>query len=98
MKNADLVLNVSYHEAAPMTFFESKAVGTPIFASRTSSAEELLEDGVDSFISENTEEGIQEKFKWLMENKHLIEDARLILEKHTMGNDLSLDKIKELLG
>ena len=41
-KNSNLVINVSYHEAAPMVFFESKALGVPVFATETSSAREII--------------------------------------------------------
>ena len=98
MKNADLVINVSYHEAAPMTFFEAKAMGTPVFATRTSSAEELLCDGVDSFICENSENGIKEKFAWLMDNKDEIKKAKAQLVNHIASNKESLEKIEELLN
>ena len=93
IRNADLVMNVSYHEAAPMAFLESKALGTPVFATRTSSAEELLRDKIDSFICENSEEGIRERFTSVLENKHLVEEARLQLAKYHASNDESILKI-----
>lgn len=98
MKNADLVLNVSYHEAAPMVFFESKAMGTPIFATRTASAEELLDDKVNSFICENSKEGIREQFAWVVNNKQFVDNARKQLENYCASNEESLMKIKELVN
>lgn len=97
MKNASLVLNVSYHEAAPMVFFESKALGTPVFATRTSSAEELLSDNVDSFICENSEEGLRDKLAWIIENKKCVQDAKLQLASYRAGNEESILKIKNLI-
>ncbi len=98
MKNADLVLNVSYHEAAPVTFFESQAVGTPVFATRTSSASELLNEGVDSFICENSEKEIHDMFEKLMANRGLIENAREALKEHSVSNEESISKIKDMVG
>lgn len=98
MKNADLVLNVSYHEAAPMAFFESKALGTPVFATRTSSAEELLKDREDAFICDNSSEGIHDTFAWLMENKDMVHRARNNLLHFTASNDQSLLKIREYMN
>ena len=95
IRNANLVLNVSYHEAAPMVFFESKALGTPVFATRTSSAEELLRDNVDSFICNNNEAEIQERFAWLMENREYIETARAQLTGFCASNNESILKIKK---
>lgn len=97
MKNADLLLNVSYHEAAPMVFLESKAVGTPVFATRTSSVSDLLNDNQDSFVCENSEEGIYERFAWLMNNKYCVERAKLNLTDYHPNNEESLLKIKEML-
>lgn len=97
MRNADLVLNVSYHEAAPMVFLESKALGTPVFATHTSSAQELLNDKFDSFICDNSEDGIRELFSWIVENKESVRNAKIHLENYHASNDMSLLKIKELL-
>ena len=95
IRNANLVLNVSHHEAAPMVFLESKALGTPVFATRTSSAEEMLRDNVDSFICKNSEEGIREKFSWIMENKECVENARAQLKNYLASNSETMLKIEK---
>jgi glycosyltransferase involved in cell wall biosynthesis len=97
MKNADLVLNLSYHEAAPMVFLESKALGTPVFATRTSSVTDLLNDKQDSFICENSEDSIRDQFAWLMNNKHYVESAKLQLTNYHPDNEESLLKIKKMM-
>lgn len=98
MRNANLVLNVSYHEAAPMVFFESRALGTPMFATRTASADELLRDQEDAFICDNSEEGIRDAFALLMANRELVQNAKKVLANYHISNDESLLKIKKLLG
>ena len=97
MRNADLVVNVSYHEAAPMIFLESKILGTPVFATQTSSARELLNDKVDSFICENSKEGISKAFHFIVENKELLQSAKEQLRNYQANNDASIAKIKELM-
>ena len=97
MKNADLVLNLSYHEAAPMVFLESKALGTPVFATRTSSVTDLLNDKQDSFICENSEDAIRDQFAWLMNYKHYVESAKLQLTNYRPDNEESLLKIKKMM-
>ena len=97
MKNADLLLNVSYHEAAPMVFLEAKALGIPVFATKTSSAEELLKDPACAFICENSEEGIYEMFRFLTENPAEIAAAKSALRGCTAGNAQSLSKIESWL-
>lgn len=97
IRNANLVLNVSYHEAAPMVFFESKALGTPVFSTRTSSATELLSDKIDSFICENSEDGIRDQFAWIIENKQYVENAKIQLATYYASNEASMLKIKKLI-
>ena len=93
MKNADLVLNVSYHEAAPMAFFEAKFLGVPIFATETSSTAELLHNGVDSFVCPNTAEGIHTLFSELMSNRQQIAQAKENLQAFSASNADSLEKV-----
>lgn len=76
MRHADLLMNVSYHEAAPMVFMEAHVLGVPVFATRTSSADELLRDGVTDFICENSEEGIREGLSHLMNSPERLKQAR----------------------
>ena len=44
MKNADIFLLPSFHEAAPMVFGEANALGLPIITTETCSAREMVED------------------------------------------------------
>ena len=97
MRNADLLMNVSYHEAAPMVFFEARALGKPVFATRTSSAMELLKDGVDAFVCENTEEGIFARFSELMAHREMIRQAQNNLQNQSVSNEDSLNKVLSLL-
>ena len=96
MKHADLVMNVSDHEAAPMVFFEAKALGKPVFATRTASALELLKDGTEDFLCENTGEGIFACFSELMHHRERIAQAERNLRQHPMSNQESLEKIMSL--
>lgn len=97
MRNANAVMNVSFHEAAPMVFLEAAVLQTPVFATKTLSAEEMLHDCNGDFICENSEEGIRDKFEFLARNRTYLEEAKI--EKKSMkpsGFDL-LVFIKELL-
>ena len=97
MRNADLLMNVSYHEAAPMVFIEAKALGVPVFATKTSSAEELLSDPVCGFICDNTEEGIYERFKYVTENPNELQNRKENLWNYQASNAQSLKMIQSWL-
>ena len=93
MCNADLLLNLSSHEAAPMVFLEAHALGVPVFATRTSSADELLRDGETDFICENSEEGIREGFARLMDDPQQLSQAKRQAETAQWPYESSIDKL-----
>lgn len=97
MKNADLLINVSYHEAAPMVFMEAKALGIPIFATKTSSAEELLQDPPCAVLCENSEQGIYAAFRDLMEHPDRLTQAKAALQDYIGSNEESLQKFRKWL-
>ena len=97
MSRADVLINVSYHEAAPMVFLEAKAIGIPVFATHTASAAELLQDGVDAFICENNEDGIRKRFEELINHKYLIQSAKKVLQSNRINNDSAVNMIRTLL-
>lgn len=97
MKNADLYLSTSLHEAAPMVYMEAKALHVPVFTTRTLSSEEMLKDGVEDFICENSEEGIREKFAEIMDNRCIVYEAKANMKDYCGNNDTSLDKVAEWL-
>ena len=80
-----------------MVFLEAAVLQTPVFATKTLSAEEMLHDCSGDFICENSEEGIRSKFEFLARNRKYLEEAKI--EKKSVkpsGFDL-LVFIKELL-
>ena len=92
IKNADLFLLTSYHEAAPVVYMEAKALKTPVFTTRTLSSEEML--GNMAFICENSEEGIHNAFDGLMKNRERISTVRNILNNNSVNNDVAFEKLK----
>lgn len=95
MRGAQLVMNVSYHEAAPMVFLESLALGTPVFATRTSSVNEFIEDHVNSFVCENDEQSIHDAFQMLLSNRLDVVRVAETLASYKASNERSLQMIRE---
>ncbi len=98
MKNSDLVMLLSYHEAAPMVYMEAKALHVPVFSTKVLSTDEMLKDGIEDFICENSEEGIREKFRQIIENRAMVANAKEALETYISDNHLSLEKINGILN
>ena len=59
IKGARAFLLPSYHEAAPMVYGESAALGVPIVSTDTCSAEELVKDRNIGIVVDNNEAGIK---------------------------------------
>ncbi len=97
MKNADLTVLLSYYEAAPMVYTESKLFGVPVFSTETSSTREMIIDGVEGFICENSETGIRDAFSDIMNNREKIARVKENLKSYCPSNDESLKKIEEWL-
>ncbi len=98
MKNADLYLSLSFHEAAPMVYMEAKALHVPIFSTKVLSTDEMLKDGIEDFICENSEEGIRKAFSDLMANREKIAKAKENLKGYQMNNNRSIAKIEEFIN
>lgn len=73
IKNATWFLLPSRHEAAPMVYGESAALGVPIITTDTCSAKELVEEKGWGFIVENSKNGVYEGMKRVTLNKSLRE-------------------------
>ncbi len=97
MKNSDLLMLTSYHEAAPMVYTEAKILKVPVFSTRTLSADEILKNGTEDFICDNTEEAIRDKFKEIIENRDAVRQAKCRLEKYCVSNEALLKKIEALM-
>lgn len=96
MKNADLYLSMSYHEAAPVVYGEAKALHVPVFSTETTSAYEMLNDGEEDFICENSEEGIRSKFDEIMKNRDLIRYAKESLAAYSGDNEKAVSKFSDI--
>lgn len=60
MKNADLFLLTSYHEAAPMVIEEAEVLGLPVLTTRTTSSEDMVIRRECGWVCENTQEAINQ--------------------------------------
>lgn len=96
IKNADLFLLPSYHEAAPMVFDEAACLGVPVLATSTTSTDEMILQSGNGFVASNDQDGINDKLLFILENKdQLLQVKRQLSEKefHNRSQVLQLEKI-----
>lgn len=97
MKKADLYINVSYQEAAPLVFMEAKALHLPVFATRTLSAEELLDNEID-YICDNDEVAIREAFKRATSSIDELKIRKYKLDNYVGNNDRALGFFEQMIS
>ena len=90
MKNADLFLLPSYHEAAPMVFDEAKYLGVPILATKTTSTYEMIEACAAGWVCENKDEAINEKLEYIVEHIDEVHEVKNSLKKQKFNNEESI--------
>lgn len=97
LKNAQLFLLPSYHEAAPMVFMEAKALGLPVLTTNTISAGEFIREGYEGFVCANTEEGIREGLLNLLEHPQALIQCRAYLARQEYTNERGVQQFDALI-
>lgn len=72
MKQADLFLLTSYHEAAPMVIEEATGVGLPVLTVTTTSSREMVEDRNCGWVCENSQERLDLALARLLSQPELL--------------------------
>jgi glycosyltransferase involved in cell wall biosynthesis len=97
IKNADLLLLPSFHEAAPMVFDEAKCLGIPIVTTHTTSAKEMVAEGKEGFVCENSEHGIYKTLKTILDNPKGLHECREYLLQQQYSNEKALLQFHSLI-
>lgn len=96
VKNADLFLLPSYHEAAPMVFDEAACLGVPILATKTTSTDEMILKENAGYVCDNSQDGITQALIDILKNSQTLKQISEGLKKREFTNQKSLDAIREL--
>ena len=69
IKNADLLIAPSYHEAAPMVYLEAACLGVPVLTTLTTSSVELVENAGIGIVCENSDSAIENTLRDIVSGK-----------------------------
>ncbi len=97
IKNADLFLLASYHEAAPMVFDEAACLGVPVLATKTTSTHEMLEVSGYGIVCENEQEDLTNKLSEVLSNPSMLNEIRSKLSKQTFDNNNPVAKLQQII-
>ena len=73
MKNADILLMTSYHEAAPMVIDEAISLGLPVLTMQTTSSDEMVKDTQGGWVCENNSESFAITLDKLLNDLNAVE-------------------------
>lgn len=97
MVNADLFLLTSYHEAAPMVFDEAACLNVPIFATQTTSTDEMIVKSQSGVVCENTQIDINNKLLNLLKNKNFLQEIKNLLKQKKFDNNQIIDTFHSIV-
>lgn len=98
IKNADLLILTSYHEAAPMVFDEAMSLGVPVFTTETTSTEEMVSSVGGGFVCANEQSAINEQLYGILQCPNKLVFVKDELKKHTFNNFSIVEKIAQILN
>lgn len=95
---ADMLLLSSYYEGLGLVLIEANILGVPCFATRFANVDNTLDNGKYGLVVENSESGIYNGLKSILENKETINNYKqnLLNYKYKKDNEI-LDKIYKLI-
>ncbi|MFQ6723984.1 MAG: glycosyltransferase [Clostridia bacterium] len=96
IKSADLLVLLSYYEAAPMVYNEAQLLNTPVFTARIVSSDEMI--GNLGFVCDNDENAIYESLKSVLDNPKVVEDKKHLLQDFTYDNSLIVEHLISIIN
>ena len=87
LRTADVMIFTSYSETQGLVFAESMASGTPVIATDSKAAKEIIEDGLNGIICKNNPEELSNACKELLNNDSLYKNMRNEAIKRTKDYD-----------
>lgn len=98
MRAADVLLIPSFSEAAPMVIHESALLGTPILTTETSSAVEMVKDTGFGWVCPNTQAGITQGLRQLLDAPQMLQTQREALGGVAFDVTAAKRKFSELIN
>ena len=98
MKNADLMLIASYHEAAPLVIDEAISLGVPVLSTATTSSDDMILDRECGWVCENEQSAINEALLRVVSNIDALQRMKeSVLDKRLVNNDVARKQFKEII-
>ena len=97
MKNADLFLMSSYHEAAPMVIEEAASLGLPVLTAETTSSEEMVTKWERGWVCANAQAALNEMLARVLADPGMLQAAKARLCAVAMDNTQALEQFRKMI-
>lgn len=97
MKNADIFLLTSYHEAAPMVIDEAYILGVPTLTTRTNSSDEMVTDRECGWVCENSQEALNDMLSRVLTDKNELMAIKTRLKSACANNETALKQFESII-
>lgn len=97
MRQADVLLIPSYHEAAPMVIEEAACLGLPVLSTKTISADEMLSKTGYGWVIENDQESINQAVEYYSKNQDLTKGKSAELSRLSFSNAEAVSVFQDII-
>ena len=97
LKNADLFLLTSHHEAAPMVIDEAYLLGIPTLTTKTSSSEEMVTRRNCGWVCENNQQDLNRMLLEILRDPEALRKQKENLRNCQMDNEAAMQQFAQAL-
>lgn len=97
LRNADLLLITSYHEAAPLVIDEARFLNVPIVSVKTTSSEDMILSTQSGFVCENNLEELQDLLYKVTSDTCLLAEVKHSMSEHKIDNTIAQAQLDQML-
>lgn len=97
MKNADLFLMTSYHEASPLVIEEAASLGVPVLTTATTSSEDMVTRRGCGWVCANKQEALNEMLARILTDPDVLRSAGMRMHGVVMDNTLALEQFTKII-
>lgn len=93
----DLMVLASHYEGLPNVIYESFLSGVPVLSTRVGGIREQIEDGVNGWLVDDSEEGVCDRMRYLLLHPDEIDRASRSLDGYVYDNARAVSEMEDLL-
>ena len=98
LRNSDLLLITSYHEAAPLVIDEARFLNVPILSVKTTSSIDMILNTHSGFVCENNIEDLQTLLYKVTSDTGLLTQVKHSMSRHEVNNSLAYTQFAQMLN